>query len=64
MIVLVQSTITIMGDNHRGICILKDEKTMSVYGAVGDRCYYNPCRKDKWNVVCYMTQLPVNLRYG
>ena len=52
-----------MGDNHRGICILKDEKTMRVYGAVGDHkpdykdisnfptSYYNPCRKDKWNVV-------------
>ena len=52
------------GDNHRGICFLKDEKTMRVYGAVGDRkpdymdfsnfltSYYNPCRKDKWNVVC------------
>ena len=26
-----------MGDNHRGICFLWDEKTMRVYGAVGDR---------------------------
>ena len=26
-----------MGDNHRGICFLKNEKTMRVYGAVGDR---------------------------
>ena len=53
-----------MGDNHRGISFLEDEKTMRVYGAVGDRkhdymdisnfptSYYNPCRKDRWNVVC------------
>ena len=52
-----------MGDNHRGVCFLEDEKTMRVYGAVGDRkpdymdisnfptSYYNPCQKDKWNVV-------------
>ena len=52
-----------MGDNHRGICFLKDVKTMRVYGAVGDRkpdnmdisnfptSYYNPCQKDRWNVV-------------
>ena len=26
-----------MDDNHRGICFLKDEKTMRVYDAVGDR---------------------------
>ena len=25
-----------MGDNHRGICFLKDEKTMRVHGAIGD----------------------------
>ena len=43
---------------------LKDENTMRVYGAVGDRkpdymdilnfptSYYNPCQKDRWNVVC------------
>ena len=24
-----------MGDNHRGICFLEDEKTMSVYGVAG-----------------------------
>ena len=53
-----------MGDNHRGVCFLKDEKTMRVYGAVGEHkpdhmdisnfptSYYNPCRKDRWNVVC------------
>ena len=53
-----------MGDNPRGISFFKDEKTMRVYGAVGDgnpdymdisnfpTSYYNPCRKDKWNVVC------------
>ena len=53
-----------MDDNHRGICLLKDEKTMRVYGAVGDRkstykdisnfptSSYNPCQKDRWNVFC------------
>ena len=53
-----------VGDNHGGICFLKDEKTMRVYGAIGDRkpdymdisnyptSYYNPCRRDGWNVVC------------
>ena len=51
-----------MDDNHRGICFLKDEKTMRVYG-VADKpnymdisnfptSYYHPCRKDKWSVVC------------
>ena len=51
-----------MSDNHRGVCFLKDEKTMRVYG-VADKphymdisnfpaIYYNPCRKDMWNVVC------------
>ena len=50
-----------MSDNHRGICF-RDEKTMRVYG-VADKphymdisnfptSYYNPCRKDMWNVVC------------
>ena len=53
----------VMGDNHCSICFLKDEKTMRVYGAVGHHkpdymdisnlptSYYNPCRKDRWNVV-------------
>ena len=53
-----------MGDNQRGICFLEDENTMSINGAVGDRkpdymdisnfptSYYNPCRKDRSNVVC------------
>ena len=51
-----------MGDNHRGICFLKDEKTMRVYGVAGKpdymdtsnfpTSYYNPCPKDRWNVVC------------
>ena len=51
-----------MGDNHRVICFLKDEKTMRVYGVAGKPThmdisnfpisYYNPCRRDKWNVVC------------
>ena len=51
-----------MDDNHRGICFLRDEKTMRVYG-LADKphymdisnfptSYYNPCRKDLWNVVC------------
>ena len=51
-----------MNDNHRGVCFLKDEKTMRVYG-VADKPhyvdisnfptnYYHPCRKDTWNVVC------------
>ena len=51
-----------MDNNRRGICFPKDEKTMRVYG-VADKpnymdisnfpaSYYNPCRKDKWNVVC------------
>ena len=44
------------------VCFLKDEKTMRVYGVSGKpthmdisnfpTSYYNPCRKDKWNVVC------------
>ena len=51
-----------MDDNHRGVCFLKDEKTMKVYDVAGKpnymdisnfpTSYYNPCRKDKWNVVC------------
>ena len=51
-----------MDDNHRGICFLKDEKAMRVYGVAGKPNYmdisnfptrfYNPCRKDKWNVFC------------
>ena len=51
-----------MGDNHSGICFLKDEKTMRVYGVAGKpthtdisnfpTSYDNPCRKDKWNVAC------------
>ena len=51
-----------MGDNHHGVCFLKDEKTMRIYGVAGKpnymdisnflTSYYNPCRKDKWNVVC------------
>ena len=46
-----------MGDNHRGICFLKDEKTMKVYGAADKpdymdisnfpTSYYNPCQKDR-----------------
>ena len=51
-----------MGDNHRGVCFLNDEKTMRVYGVACKHhymdisnfptSYFNPCRKDKWNVVC------------
>ena len=66
MIAQVQSRITSspVDDNHRGICFLKDEKTMRVYDAFGDRkstymdisnfpsSYYNPCQNDRWNVVC------------
>ena len=53
-----------MGDNHRGICFLEDEKTMRVYGVAGTAymdissfptSYFNPCRKDKWNVVCVVS---------
>ena len=51
-----------MSVNHRGVCFLKDEKIMQVYG-LADKphymdilnfptSYYNPCRKDMWNVVC------------
>ena len=64
MIVMEQSEITSgrMGDNNRGICFLKDDKTMRLYGAAGKpdymdisnfpTSYYNPWRKDRWNVVC------------
>ena len=51
-----------IGDNHRAICFLKDEKTTRVHGVAGKpihmdilnfpTSYYNPCQKDKWNVVC------------
>ena len=43
-----------MSDNHRGICFLKDEKTMWVYG-VADKPHYmdiSNFHKDMWNVVC------------
>ena len=53
-----------MGDNHRGICFLRDEKTMRVYGLADNphymdisnfpTSYYNPCRKDMCNVVCVL----------
>ena len=54
-----------MGDNHRGVCFLKDEKTMRVYGVAGipynymdisnfPTSYFNRCRKDNWNVVCVL----------
>ena len=52
-----------MSDNHRGVCFLTDEKTTRVYGVAGHpynymdildfpTSYFNPCRRDKWNVVC------------
>ena len=51
-----------MDDNHRGVCFLKDEKTIRVYAVAGKpnymdisnfpTSYYNPYRMDKWNVVC------------
>ena len=51
-----------MNDNHSGICFLKDEKTMRVYDVAAKphymdisnfpTNYYNPCRRDMWNVVC------------
>ena len=60
-----------ISENHRSICFLEYEKAMRVHGAVGDRkpdymdisnfptSYYNPCQKDRWNVVCVVTQRPV-----
>ena len=46
----------------RDVCFLKDEKTMRVYGvaakphymdiSIVPTSYYNPCRRDTWNVVC------------
>ena len=51
-----------MDDNPRGVCFLNDEKTIRLYGVAGEpnnmdisnfpTNYYNPCGKDKWNVVC------------
>ena len=51
-----------MNDNHRGVCFLKDEKTMRVYGVAAKphymdisnfpTSYYNPCRRNIWNVAC------------
>ena len=51
-----------MNDNHRGLCFLKNEKTMGVYDVAGKphytdisnfpTSYFNPCRRNKWNVVC------------
>ena len=52
----------VMGDNDRGICFVEDEKTMRLHGVAGKpthidilnfpTSYYNPCEKDRWNVVC------------
>ena len=66
MIVLVQSTITSSPVEWMIIIVmysfLKDEKTIRVYGVAGKpnymdisnfpTSYYNPCWKDKCNVVC------------
>ena len=47
-----------MDHNHSGICFLENEKTTRVHGVAGmdisnfPTSYYNPSRKDKWNVVC------------
>ena len=46
-----------MDNNHRGVCFLKDEKTMRVYSVAGKPNYMDisnipTSRKDKWNVVC------------
>ena len=51
-----------MGDNHHGICFLMDEKTMRVHSVAGKpthmdilnfpTSYYNPCQKDRLNIVC------------
>ena len=51
-----------MSDTHRGVCFLKDVKTMRVHGVASKpqymdisnfpTSYYNPCRRDKWNVAC------------
>ena len=52
---------TQFSDNHRGICFLEDEKTTGVHGVAGkpihmdisifSTSYYNPCQKDRWNVL-------------
>ena len=64
MVVLVRSTITSSHVEWAIIIVVYASSTMKVYGAVGDRTpnymdisnfptsYYNPCRKDRWNVVC------------
>ena len=31
-----------MSDNHRGVCFIKDEKTMRVYGVAGKPHYMDP----------------------
>ena len=51
-----------MSENHRGVCLLKDEKTMRVYGVAAKphymnisnfpTSYYNQCRRDTWGVLC------------
>ena len=51
-----------MSDNHRDVCFLKNEKTMRVYCVAAKphymdisnfpTSYYNPCRRNTWNVVC------------
>ena len=52
-----------MGDIHRGVCFLKDEKTMKVCDVADSPYnymdisnfptnYFSPGRTDKWKVVC------------
>ena len=64
-----------MGDNHRGICFLKGEKTMRVHGVAGKpthmdisnfpTIYYNQCQKERLNVVCVVYDTTSTyLRYG
>ena len=51
-------------NNYYGVCFLRDQATMRIRGVQGGKharwkdisnfptSYYNPCRKDIWNVVC------------
>ena len=50
--------------SSRCVCFLNDDKAIRVYGVLVKphymdiskftTSYYNPCRRDKWNVVCVM----------
>ena len=61
MKVLVQSTITSSPVEWVIIKVVYASSRMKVYGVAGSpdndisnflTCYFNPCRRDKWNVVC------------